>query len=368
MPFTQKHIRVLVVDDSILARRMIREGLSQNTTIEVVGEAVDAQDARLKIPMLRPDVITLDVEMPGMNGIDFVKSILPQYPIPIILVSALDLRVFDALAVGAVDFVRKPDANRPDSRNVFLTTLCNKVLIASCSRVRPTAISRPEPVRTQAAAPATEPLNPPKPAVAQSLPYAAHMAAEKTIVALGASTGGTEATLEVLKRLPADAPGMVIVQHMPVGFTKMYAERLERICAMHVKEAQDGDPILQGQVLIAPGDKQMRVVRKGAGYAVSCQFGERVSGHCPSVDALFDSMAQTVKLPMVGIIMTGMGRDGASGLLAMRRAGAHTIGQDRESCVVYGMPMVANEIGAVAVQGACDKIAGMLIAHLSKMK
>ena len=187
----------------------------------------------------------------------------------------------------------------------------------------------------------------------------------EVIIGLGASTGGTEATLAVLRRLPANIPGMVVVQHMPPGFTKMYAERLDRICKMKVKEAEHGDEIMRGRVLIAPGDKQMRVVRNGNRYTVSCLPGEKVSGHCPSVDALFHSMAENVRCHMVGIIMTGMGSDGAKGLLEMRKQGAYTIGQDKESCVVYGMPMVANNIGAVMQQAPCENIAGVLVRHLS---
>ena len=187
----------------------------------------------------------------------------------------------------------------------------------------------------------------------------------RILIGLGASTGGTEATLEVMKRLPADIPGMLIVQHMPVGFTKMYAERLNKLCKMEVREAKDGDDVRRGLALIAPADLQMRVLRSPlGGYKVSCTNGERVSGHRPSVDALFFSMAENVRCPMIGIIMTGMGRDGADGLLAMRRKGAYTIGQDRETSVVYGMPGVAHEIGAVMVQAACKDIANVLLRRL----
>ncbi len=187
---------------------------------------------------------------------------------------------------------------------------------------------------------------------------------DHTIIGLGASTGGTEATLEVMKRLPADIPGMVIVQHMPPGFTAMYAQRLNRLCAMEVREAKNGDEIRRGLALVAPADLQARVVRMGSRYTLACQPGEKVSGHRPSVDALFTSMAAQVKCHMVGIIMTGMGRDGASGLLEMRKAGAYTIGQDKESCVVYGMPGVAQEIGAVKIQASCENIAAVLMQHL----
>ena len=190
---------------------------------------------------------------------------------------------------------------------------------------------------------------------------------DQVIIGLGASTGGTEATLEVLKRLPADIPGMLIVQHMPTGFTQMYAERLNRLCHMEVREAKNGDEVRRGLALLAPADYQMRIVRSGTRYTVSCAQGEKVSGHRPSVDALFFSMAEQVRCKMVGIIMTGMGRDGADGLLQMRRAGAFTIGQDKESCVVYGMPMVAQNIGAVQVQASCENIASVLLRQLNTL-
>lgn len=349
MAFNNKKIRVMIVDDSLLARRIIHDGLKKYPNIEIVGEAINAIDAKVKIPVLKPDVITSDVEMPGMSGIDFVKNILPEYPIPIILVSSLDLRVFDALAVGAVDFVRKPDGMNGKDR--FIQNLASKISIASCSRVRKR--------------PATSVMS----SIANSskLTFASHPNNE-TIIALGASTGGTEATLDVLKRLPANTPGMVVVQHMPVGFTKMYADRLDKSCALSVKEAETGDIIRPGRVLIAPGDKQMRVVKTGTNYTVNCQPGHKVSGHCPSVDVLFNSMAENVRCRMAGIIMTGMGSDGANGLLAMRKKGAFTIGQDKDSCVVYGMPMVAYNIGAVNVQASCENIAGVLIRQLNQWR
>lgn len=343
-----KPIRVLVVDDSAVARNLITQGLDQHPRIEVVGTAVNTTDARNKILRLHPDVVTMDVEMPGESGIEFLTKFLPEHPLPVILVSSLNLRVFDALSAGAVDFVRKPDG--PHGNAAFLLALAQKILVASCARV-------PHRLPTQGAAPAPAPL----------LGRPQGRLPKPTIIGLGASTGGTEATLEVLRRLPADIPGMVIVQHMPVGFTKMYAERLNRLCQMEVREAVHGDEIRPGLALIAPADLQMRVVRLGSRYTVSCQPGEKVSGHRPSVDALFSSMASTVQCHMVGIIMTGMGRDGADGLLRMRKAGAYTIGQDRESCVVYGMPCAAYEIGAVAIQASCDNIASVLLQHLKSL-
>ena len=348
MSTDNKPIRVLVVDDSMVARSLITQGLaSASPRIQVVGTAINAMDAKNKIARLSPDVVTMDVEMPGINGIDFLKQYLPEHPIPVILVSSLNLRVFDALAAGAVDFVRKPDGT--ESASSFLQALAQKIIVASCAKVRRTA-------RTPASAAATSHL--------LTTPLGGSRSLDDTLIGLGASTGGTEATLEVLKRLPADIPGMLIVQHMPVGFTKMYAERLNRLCQMEVREAANGDEIHRGLALIAPADLQMRVVRLGNRYTVSCQPGEKVSGHRPSVDVLFSSMASVVKCHMVGIIMTGMGRDGASGLLEMRKAGAYTIGQDKESCVVYGMPCVAHEIGAVTIQASCENIASVLMTHL----
>ena len=339
-----KKIRVMVVDDSILARTMISNGLNASPQIEVVATSFNAKDARAKVDQFKPDVMTLDVEMPGMNGIDFLKQLLPAVPLPVLLVSSLDLRVFDALSAGAVDFVRKPE---PGQNEAFIAALTQKVIAAAGAKVRRAPAS---PVAVPNA-----PLLGAKPSL------------DQVIIGLGASTGGTEATLEVLKRLPADIPPMVIVQHMPPGFTKMYAERLNRLCAMEVREAQSGDELHRGLALIAPADLQCRVVRIGARYTVNCTPGEKVSGHRPSVDAMFYSMAETVSCKMVGIIMTGMGQDGAHGLLEMRKKGAYTIGQDKESSVVYGMPGVAQNIGAVMIQASCDNVSNVLLRHLKSL-
>ena len=344
---TVKKIRVLVVDDSMVARSMIIRGLSANPMIEVVGFAINTLDAKNKIPQYKPDVVTMDVEMPGQSGLEFLKQYLPAHPVPVIVVSSLNLKVFDALAVGAVDFVRKPDDQQ--SVEAFITALTQKVIIASKARPRTAVASAAAQVVSAA----------PKLGAAPAL--------DRVIIGLGASTGGTEATLEVMKRLPADIPPMVIVQHMPPGFTKMYAERLNRLCAMEVKEAQSGDELRRGLALVAPADLQCRVVRIGTRYTVNCTMGEKVSGHRPSVDAMFHSMAETVSCKMVGIIMTGMGQDGAVGLLEMRKKGAYTIGQDKESSVVYGMPGVAQNIGAVCIQASCENVANVLLRHLKTL-
>ena len=369
LPNQPKKIRVLVVDDSAVARAFLIKGLSAYPNIEVVGYAINALDAKTKILRLQPDVMTLDVEMPGTNGIDFLRQLLPEHPLPVILVSSLNLRVFDALAAGAVDFVRKPDG--VESRESFLRSLSQKIVVASCAKVSPCRHAATPPAQPAAAAsaPAAHAAHTAPPAAAPAiLGRSGGVDLDHTIIGLGASTGGTEATLEVLKRLPADIPGMVIVQHMPPGFTGMYAQRLNKICAMEVREAKNGDEIHRGLALVAPADLQARVVRMGSRYTLACQPGEKVSGHRPSVDALFTSMAAQVKCHMVGIIMTGMGRDGASGLLEMRKAGAYTIGQDKDSCVVYGMPCVAYEIGAVGIQASCENIAAVLMQHLKTGK
>ena len=352
-------IRVLVVDDSIVARKLIINGLSEHPNIEIIGYAINTFDAKQKIPRLKPDVITMDVEMPGQSGIDFLKQYLPLHPIPVVLCSSLDLKVFDALDAGAVDFVRKPGSQEENA--AFVRSLTNKVLAASIAKVRPPRGAAVPAVSAVASAPAA-------PAPILAPPVALGGAGlDQVLIGLGASTGGTEATLSVMKQLPADIPGMVIVQHMPVGFTKMYAERLNRLCQMEVREAQNGDELRRGLALVAPADYQTRVVRKGGKYIVTCTPGEKVSGHRPSVDALFQSMAESVSCKMVGIIMTGMGQDGAAGLLAMRQKGAYTIGQDKESSVVYGMPKVAYDIGAVMTQTSCENIAPTLLRHLKSI-
>lgn len=338
-----KKIRVLVVDDSLVARTAIIEGLREYPNIEVVGCAINAIDAKNKIKQLQPDVMTLDVQMPGMTGLQFLQTILPQSPLPVVLVSSLNLGVFDALHAGAVDFVRKPAGDI--NTEMFIATLAQKVMVASTAKVQRL------PTMSSGTDMAAKPLG--------------TAVSGRILIGLGASTGGTEATLEVMKRLPEDIPAMVIVQHMPPGFTAMYADRLNRLCKMEVREAKDGDTLQRGLALVAPADLQCRVVRNPlGGYKVTCTPGDRVSGHRPSVDALFQSMADNVRCQMVGIIMTGMGQDGAAGLLAMKKKGAYTIGQDKETSVVYGMPGVAFEMGAVMKQAACKDIAGVLLSYL----
>ena len=339
-----RKIKVLVVDDSMLFRNLLVQSLSEDPSIEVVAQAGDAYAARDAILKYRPDVMTLDVEMPRMGGIEFLRKLLPQYPLPVVVISAMDEKVFDAMEAGAVDFVCKPSTIDRDKVSSFLRKeLGTKIKIASTVKVG--RMKRPEafPVNNRA------------------------NLKSNMLIAIGASTGGTEAIFDVVRQFRKDIPGVVIVQHMPPGFTQMYANRLNNQCQVAVKEAVTGDRVLPGQVLIAPGDKQMRLVKVNGMYQVECKAGEKVSGHRPSVDALFFSMAEQVRCKMVGIIMTGMGRDGADGLLQMRKAGAFTIGQDKESCVVYGMPMVAHNIGAVQIQASCENIASVLLRQLNTL-
>lgn len=350
-------IRLMIVDDSAVYRNWLINSLKENDRFEIVGYAVNAFDAEQKIPLLKPDIMTLDIEMPGMSGIDFLKKLLPRHPLPVILVSSLNLKVFDALAAGAVDFVRKPDMGSPGEKEKFISKLSSRLISAHSFHVR-------IPKTTQAAAPRpTAPLQSVEKTV---IPASKRVSLEGKIIAIGASTGGTEAILEVLKQLPAEMPGIVITQHMPEGFSSMYAQRLNRLCRLTVAEAKGGERVQPGHVLIAPGGKQMRVVRMGTGYAVRCTDGEKVSGHRPSVDVLFDSVASVARENATGVLLTGMGADGAAGLLRMRKNGAYTIGQDKESCVVYGMPMEAKKIGAVCTQAPLSSIAQILTKRVSE--
>lgn len=331
-----KKIKVLVVDDSILFRNVLVQALESDPNIQVVAQAEDAYEARDAIIRYRPDVMTLDVELPKMSGIEFLRRLMPQYPLPVVMISALNDSVFDALAAGAVDFIHKPANMDRAALNQFIRQeFVTKVKIASTAKVAGMKSA-------DSAGFVTERLNP---------------SAYNKIIAIGASTGGTEAIFEVVKRFKRDIPGVVIVQHMPPGFTKMYADRLNHQCEVAVKEATNGDKVLPGQVLIAPGDRQMKLVKVGNNYQVECFGTERVSGHCPSVDYLFNSVAKSAGKNAIGVILTGMGADGAKGLLEMRKAGAITIGEDEESCVVYGMPKVAYDIGAVQYQTSLAAIA-----------
>lgn len=332
------------MDDSLFFRVALQKAFGTDDGVEIIGSAGSAREAEKLINELSPDVATLDVEMPDMKGTEFLKKLMPVHPMPVVLVSSMDIGAFEALHAGAVDFVKKPEINNGNEFSVFCNELLVKIKIASSAKVREAPLKKNS----------------------LPLPLLSLNKDSEHLIAIGASTGGTEATASILQQLPADFPGIVVVQHMPAGFTKMYADRLDRICKMKVAEAKNGDRICKGLVLVAAGEKQMTVKKDDKGYYVRCMEGEKVSGHCPSVDVLFHSVAKAAGKDAVGVILTGMGRDGADGLLAMRNSGAYTIGQDQQSCVVYGMPMEAYKLGAVIRQAACEDIAGLLIQRLNR--
>lgn len=342
-----KPIRVIVVDDSALVRGILVQGLNMDPAIEVVAAAPDPYIARDQIIKHRPDVLTLDVEMPRMDGVAFLRRLMPQYPLPVVMVSALTQRgkqiTLDALEAGAVDFVSKPTTDVARGLNNMLMELRTKVKIASTANVSHWKSKRAAP-----SARAT---------------LASSALAESTdkVIAIGASTGGTEAIKNVVVPLPAACPGVVIVQHMPAGFTRMYAERLNTLCAMEVKEAETGDRVMPGRILLAPGDYHMTVLRSGGIYRVDCRSGEKVCGHRPSVEVMMKSVAKNVGANAIGVMLTGMGSDGAGGMLAMHEAGARTLAQDEASSVVFGMPKVAFERGGAEKLVPLQKMAGEVL-------
>lgn len=338
----KKKIRVLVVDDSIIFREILALGISSDPNIDVVAKAEDAYDARDKILEFHPDVVTCDVQMPKMNGIDFIRKLIPQYPIPVIVVSTVSNSVFDALDAGAVDFVEKPDVRSTKNIEEFIDDLILKIKISVNAKI-----------------------NMPKSKANNKIVVNNQISLDK-IIAIGASTGGTEAIYNLIKNFPANVPGILIVQHIPPVFSKMFAERLNNSTALSVKEAATGDFVGPGKVFIAPGDKHMKIRKIGNLYKIECFEADKVSGHCPSVDVLFESVAKECKENAIGIILTGMGYDGAKGLLSMRNNGACTIGQDEVSSVVYGMPKVAYNIGAVERQVSLDKMPQVIYSILNK--
>lgn len=342
-----KKIRVLVVDDSLFMRKFMISAIEEDPNVEVVGQAADPYEARDKIIELNPDVMTLDIQMPRMDGIVFLKKLMPQYPLPVVVVSSASSRVFDALNAGAVEFINKTSMSNEREKSSFATELIMKIKIASIAKVGQHKHNK---------------------ATVTKFSSTANSALGNCIIAIGASTGGTEAIFNILRGLGKDLPGVVIVQHMPPVFTRLYSERLNNSCILEVKEAQDGDEIIPGRVLIAPGGLQMTVEKKGSKYIVRCKEGEKVSGHCPSVDVLFESVAKIKQLRSLGIILTGMGSDGAKGLLAMKKQGSETIGQDQATCVVYGMPAVAFSIGAVDIQLPLKSIPNRMYEWCSKRK
>ena len=328
-------VRVLIVDDSATIRHLLTEILSRDPEIDVIGSAPEPAVARTMIRDLNPDVITLDVEMPNMNGLEFLEKIMRLRPMPVVMVSTLTARgaevTLDALALGAVDCFAKPTHNVAAALDAAAEELARKVKIAAKARVR-------------------QPVLPTRLLAKAETPF------QKKLILLGASTGGVEALLEVLSHFPADCPPTAIVQHMPAGFTTSFAARLDKFCAATVSEARDGDVLKSGQIHLAPGGTAHLEVAGRGQWRCRLVADDLTSGHRPSVDRLFHSAAAGAGKDCVAAILTGMGRDGAAGLLALRQAGAITLGQDEASSVVYGMPRAAFELGAVASQLPLEKI------------
>ena len=344
-------IKVLVVDDSALIREVLSRMLTRDADIDVVGTATDPIDAREKIKALNPDVVTLDIEMPNMNGLQFLDKLMRLRPTPVVMVSTLTKKgaseTLLALELGAVDFVAKPSAEAEGGIEAFGANLRDKIRAAAKSDVRGRSAGRAES---------------PKVAVKTAAAPAG------ALIAIGASTGGVEAIRTVLASMPTDCPPIVIAQHMPPGFTSRFAARLDEVCDLKVVEAEDRMPLLAGHAYVARGDYHMRVERSSGQLKTRLTHDELASGHRPSVDVLFESVAKTVGALAVGAILTGMGRDGARGLKMMRDAGAYTVGQNQASALVYGMPRVAFEEGAVVEQAPVEAIAARLANALVRLK
>jgi two-component system chemotaxis response regulator CheB len=355
---TAAKVRVLIIDDSAYVREIMTEILRADSGIDVVGCASDAHMARELIRQLNPDVLTLDVEMPRMDGLTFLRNLMRLRPMPVVMVSSLTERgaevTLEALALGAVDFLPKPHLDLGTTLRDYAAELVGKVKAAAFAGVRPAGASNPY---TQAAA------------TVAAKTVRAHAAVSTTnlILAIGASAGGTEAIRELLSGLPADAPGTVITQHIPKAFSAPFARRLNDSSAMCVQEAEDGQQILAGHAYVAPGDSHLRVERYGARYVCRLDLGAAVNRHRPSVDVMFQSVAQATGARSIGVLLTGMGRDGAQGLLQMRTAGSHTIAQDEASSVVWGMPGEAVALGAAQLVLPLPAIAARLMSLVAAM-
>jgi len=346
----KRKIRVLIVDDSAIVRKIFTQELSKYPDIEVVGTAPDPYIARDKIVALKPDVITLDIEMPRMDGLTFLKKLMKYYPIPTIVVSSLTPKnsamALEALEAGAVEVLAKPGGSY--SVGDMSVQLVEKIRAAARARLL------------------KAPSETPTVGIVKEAPKLSLTQTTHKIIAMGASTGGTEALKAVLMQMPPTSPGIVIVQHMPPKFTQAFAERLNSLCQLTVKEAQNGDAVIPGVALIAPGNYHMVLKRSGARYYVEIKDGPLVCYQRPSVDVLFHSVARYAGPNAIGVIMTGMGRDGASGLLEMKKAGAKTIAQDEETCVVFGMPKEAIKLGAVDVVAPLQDIPKVILNMLQE--
>jgi two-component system chemotaxis response regulator CheB len=346
-------IKVLIVDDSALIRSVMTEIIKSQPDMEVVGVAPDPLVARELIKQTNPDVLTLDVEMPKMDGLDFLERLMRLRPMPVVMVSSLTERgseiTLRALELGAVDFVTKPKISIQTGMREYAELIADKIRAASKARIRARTLP-------QAGAEGTVQL----PQLRNPL-----MSSEKLII-VGASTGGTEAIREFLMQMPSDCPGILITQHMPEGFTKSFAKRLDSLCKIAVLESQGNERVLPGHAYIAPGHSHLLLARSGANYMTKLDQGEPVNRHRPSVDVLFRSAAQNAGKNAVGVILTGMGKDGAAGMLEMKGAGAYNFAQDEASCVVFGMPREAIAVGAAHEVGALQALPGMVLGYLAQ--
>mgnify|MGYP001263641538 CR=1 FL=1 len=351
-------IRVLTVDDSALMRQVLATLLSKDPGIEVIGSAPDPFIAREKIKALNPDVITLDVEMPKMDGLTFLEKLMRGHPMPVVMVSSLTeagcQTTLRALELGAVDFIAKPKIDLREGMEEIAQDLIAKVKAAATANVKRQASG----VRRETN---------PSTSLSTLMSGAAMIKTTDTIIAIGSSTGGTEAVKDVLMALPPNIPPILITQHMPERFTKTWADRMNQLCRISVKEAEDGDSVLPGHALVAPGGYHMTLVRSGARYTVRINQDPPVNRHRPSVDVLFASVAQCAGANAVGVILTGMGGDGAKEMLTMKQAGAYTIAQDEASCVVFGMPKEAIKLGGVDKVLPLAEIPAAIVAYISKL-
>lgn len=342
-------IKVLVIDDSALVRKVLTEELGKQNDIEVVGTAIDPYAAREKIVQLKPDVLTLDLEMPRMDGLSFLAKLMKHYPMPVVVVSSLTPKNSEnalmALRLGAVDVICKPGS-------AYSTQNISRAIVKAVRAASLAKFDRASNFRSKSEAEQPREISKPNVNLVHTT---------DKLIAIGASTGGTKALEVVMTKLPENIPGIVIVQHMPPVFTKSFADRLDMVCRVKVKEAEDNDLVETGTALIAPGNYHMLVEKKGAKYYVRIKQGPPVHHHRPSVDVLFNSVAESAGVNASGVLLTGMGADGAKGLLAMKEAGAHTIAQDEATCVVYGMPKEAKKIGAVDEVAPLSQISESII-------
>ncbi|MEP7366243.1 MAG: chemotaxis response regulator protein-glutamate methylesterase [Acidobacteriota bacterium] len=359
-----KKVRVLIVDDSALVRKILSDALSQDDQIEIVGTAPDPIVAQEKIALLKPDVLTLDIEMPRMDGLTFLRQLMSTNPLPVVVISSLvkasQENAIEALRWGAVEVLAKP--NGPYSVGDLANHLCFKIRAAAVARVaRKPAAGASGANGAKPTARARRTMEPAIPGDDPALRYPEH-----SLFAIGASTGGTEAILNVLSRLPKNSPGIIITQHIPAGFSRTFSERLNETCAMEVKEAVDGDTVGPGRALVAPGGFHMLLRWAGTGYRVVVKDGPAVCYQRPSVDVMFQSVVAAARGPVIASLLTGMGSDGAQGMVALRKAGAQTIAQDEQSCVVFGMPKEAIRLGGAEQVLPLLKIPGAMLAALKR--